>query len=578
MAAAGPAAVTNRGADGVSRDQAIQERIEAAAQLNALLYSDVERHVSALDRAEQERDAWAAHAKDLAQKVVQLRKHIASLERAYTAATGQQPSSLMDITSDNADEDARQLAELLQLQTSAAPGLESDLGAGPGPGSAGSSTAVAPSQTLQQQRSTAAVLYPASQLSATAEVKAAQAAASPASAAEAGSGAGADAGSAATTSYISINPTPNQQRVLEGLVRRGQAMGWLIQQSEVTLGSVLGEGEFGVTYLGSWRHAAVAVKVVRLRHAAELTSFLREVESMSYIRHPHVVPFLGACLSAPDRLSLVSEYMPNGTLSDWLHPGGLPGPGSSSGGLLRPTPPLLERLRMAHQVALGMCALEGCRPAVLHRDLKPSNVYLDGGGAARLGDFGLSRRLLAEGRASLTGETGTYLYMAPEVIRHEVYDSKADVWSWGVLLSECITCAMPYSHMYMTPVQVAMAVSEEHLAPSVPSNVHEEVQLVLRLSCQFDPEMRPDFASLADMLGAAIKRMEVQQAARPTLLSSIQASLLGGWSSAWGSGTSYPKQHQRQQQPQQQQQRAKQQTPQLEGQTRGTRVAAGPAS
>lgn len=64
-----------------------------------------------------------------------------------------------------------------------------------------------------------------------------------------------------------------------------------------------------------------------------------------------------------------------------------------------------------------MCALEGSRPAILHRDLKPTNVYLDGGGACRVGDFGLARRLLAESRADLTGETGTYLYMAPEVMR-----------------------------------------------------------------------------------------------------------------------------------------------------------------
>ncbi|KAG2501716.1 hypothetical protein HYH03_000217 [Edaphochlamys debaryana] len=340
---------------------------------------------------------------------------------------------------------------------------------------------------------------------------------------------------------VPINPTPNQQRVLDALVRRGQAMGWLVPMSEVTLGRVLGEGEFGVTYLGCWRHAKVAVKIVRLRHAAELTSFLREVETMSYIRHPNVVPFLGACLTAPDKLSLLSEFMDGGTLQDWLHPGGLPAPGTASGTILHPVKPLVERLKMAHQVALGMCPFESCRPAALHRDLKPANVYLDHTGVARVGDLGLSRRLLDEARSSLTGETGTYLYMAPEVMRHEVYDSKADVWSWGVMLSECITCALPYGHTYMTPVQVAMAVAEEQLAPEVPKTVHEEVQLVLRLACQFDPEMRPDFASLADMLGHAIEHMEAAQNGRPTLLSSIQSSLLGSWSGAWGWGTAYPR-------------------------------------
>ncbi|KAF5827899.1 kinase-like domain-containing protein, partial [Dunaliella salina] len=86
-----------------------------------------------------------------------------------------------------------------------------------------------------------------------------------------------------------------------------------------------------------------------------------------------------------------------------------------------------------------MEALESLQPPILHRDLKPSNVFIDGAGHARVADLGLSRRLLPEIQAELTGETGTYLYMAPEVMRHEVYSSKADVWSWGVLLVEALT-------------------------------------------------------------------------------------------------------------------------------------------
>lgn len=56
--------------------------------------------------------------------------------------------------------------------------------------------------------------------------------------------------------------------------------------------------------------------------------------------------------------------------------------------------------------------------------------------------------------ATLTGETGTYLYMAPEVMRHEVYDSKADVFSWGVMLAELAAQRPPYDGLYLTPVQV----------------------------------------------------------------------------------------------------------------------------
>ena len=55
--------------------------------------------------------------------------------------------------------------------------------------------------------------------------------------------------------------------------------------------------------------------------------------------------------------------------------------------------------------------------------------------------------------ATLTGETGTYVYMAPEMIRHELYTTKADVYSWGVLLAECLAQRPPYEGLYLTPVQ-----------------------------------------------------------------------------------------------------------------------------
>lgn len=69
------------------------------------------------------------------------------------------------------------------------------------------------------------------------------------------------------------------------------------------------------------------------------------------------------------------------------------------------------------QVANGLLALESCSPPIIHRDVKPSNVLIDAGGFARIADFGLSRQFLAREMAEFTGETGTYLYMAPEMMR-----------------------------------------------------------------------------------------------------------------------------------------------------------------
>lgn len=57
---------------------------------------------------------------------------------------------------------------------------------------------------------------------------------------------------------------------------------------------MLGEGSFGTTYRGAWRGADCAVKVVRISKPDEANSFLREVEALSLLRHPHIMPFFGA--------------------------------------------------------------------------------------------------------------------------------------------------------------------------------------------------------------------------------------------------------------------------------------------
>lgn len=67
-----------------------------------------------------------------------------------------------------------------------------------------------------------------------------------------------------------------------------------------------------------------------------------------------------------------------------------------------------------------MSALEALDPPICHRDLKPSNVFLNVGDRCCIADMNLARRLTDESFANLTGETGTYLYMSPEMMRHDV--------------------------------------------------------------------------------------------------------------------------------------------------------------
>jgi serine/threonine protein kinase len=71
---------------------------------------------------------------------------------------------------------------------------------------------------------------------------------------------------------------------------------------------------------------------------------------------------------------------------------------------------------------------------IMHRDLKPSNIMLHNG-TIRLGDFGFCKSLESQRDLAQT-MLGSPIYMAPEVLRGEIYTVKADIWSLGVVVYE----------------------------------------------------------------------------------------------------------------------------------------------
>ncbi|KAF8661997.1 hypothetical protein HU200_056585 [Digitaria exilis] len=77
-------------------------------------------------------------------------------------------------------------------------------------------------------------------------------------------------------------------------------------------------------------------------------------------------------------------------------------------------------------------------------------------------------QVLPDGKEALTGETGTYVYMAPEVIRCEPYTEKCDVYSFGILLNELITAEHPYIYTSYGPSKIALAVADGKLRPKLP--------------------------------------------------------------------------------------------------------------
>ncbi|KAI3955749.1 hypothetical protein MKW98_006109 [Papaver atlanticum] len=206
---------------------------------------------------------------------------------------------------------------------------------------------------------------------------------------------------------------------------------------------------------------------------------------------------MGACLDPPEFGWMVTEFV-SMTLKQWLH-----GPEDERGReRLIPLPPLQDRVAKALEISEAMEYLHGQNPKLVHRDLKPSNIFLDHEMHVRVADFGHAR-FLEEGDQALSGETGTYVYMAPEVIRFESYDEKCDVYSYGVILNELITGEHPYIETDFGPSKIAVEVGNCGLRPKLPAadddQLKELIDLISR-SWDEDTNIRPSFSYITCIL------------------------------------------------------------------------------
>ncbi|XP_042515906.1 probable LRR receptor-like serine/threonine-protein kinase At3g47570 [Macadamia integrifolia] len=222
----------------------------------------------------------------------------------------------------------------------------------------------------------------------------------------------------------------------------------------------IGSGSFGSVYKGviNQDETIVAVKVLNLQNPRAYKSFTAECEALINIRHRNLVKILTSCSSldskGKDFKALVYEFMPNGSLDDWLH---LPTETHDHSRNLS----LLQRLSIAIDVASALDYLHyHCHAAIVHCDLKPSNILLDSDMTAHVSDFGLARLLLepddnsSQVQTSTIGIRGSIGYAAPEYGMGGRATIQGDVFSYGILLLEMFTGKRPTDQMFTDDINL----------------------------------------------------------------------------------------------------------------------------
>ncbi|XP_072960662.1 U-box domain-containing protein 33-like isoform X1 [Typha angustifolia] len=263
----------------------------------------------------------------------------------------------------------------------------------------------------------------------------------------------------------------------------------------------LGQGGYGCVYKGEMMNRSVAIKKLHPHNIRGLKEFQQEVYVLSKLRHPHLLTFIGAC---PEALSLVCEYLPNGTLQDRL--------------FNRANTPLTwkVRTRIIAEISSALLFLHSSKPEkIIHGDLKPENVFLDSNFNCKIGDFGICR-LVPDSTVDTvdyplfrrnTEPKGSFSYADPEYQRTELRTTKSDVYSFGIIVLQLLTGKPPLglvNEVRRSMVSGKLSLVLDPSAGEWPSDVAKRLAefglQCSELNCRDRPDLTPEIVRELEQL------------------------------------------------------------------------------
>src|SRR5262245_627447 len=257
------------------------------------------------------------------------------------------------------------------------------------------------------------------------------------------------------------------------------------------IGRLLGRGGMGEVYeaehLDSGRRIALKVLRDRFAHPEERARFLREGQLAASVSHPHTVYIFGSEeIGGTPIISM--ELLAGGTLKDRVAASGPLDPADAVAAVL--------------DIIGGLDAAQGA--GILHRDIKPSNCFTDLDGTVKVGDFGLSISTLARDvhhELDTEGFQGTPQFAAPEQLRGEPLDVRADIYAVGATLYWLLTRKAPFDapdlQALVKKVTTEPPASPRVLRPAIPAGL---AAVVVRCLAKQAAARPASYAELADAL------------------------------------------------------------------------------
>ena len=287
--------------------------------------------------------------------------------------------------------------------------------------------------------------------------------------------------------------TAAEARFPDGSLDFFQCSDFSIDCASIQLIDELAKGSYGTVYAGVMRGETYAVKIEEFSDGVEeQVNLLVELTVLQSLPHEKMVRFFGAgCLAKTNigatKIMILMELCKNGALRE----------------ALKLSLPWNLRVRMALEIVQGIEFLHS--QSIIHRDIKTTNALIDDDWHAKLCDFSFACHEDSTSKREFV--YGTDEFMAPEIALALDFNKSADIFSFGIVLCEMITCREPSEKFLRRRAQDMFAVQEKELRAAIQKGCPEALEALALQCCDVEPANRPTAQMCVDELEVLLNDM-----------------------------------------------------------------------